>query len=175
MAPPINFDAPLAVIHIETVTAVVYVDGINLLTDPFFSPAGTEFDVGTTTLKIAEGPAFGPGDIPPIDAVLLSYEDNPESLTSWDINSWMEGMFTGFIVTAPSFATIEGKPNAIYFSGDTIYVPELQQMRNRFRRFPSFLRRGCAGTEKAELAEALLVEGVMQKVVPEPGVKTTLA
>ena len=47
------------------------------------------------------------------------------------------GEVVGFIITAPSFGTTDGKPNAIYFSGDTIYLPELAKMRERFRKpFP---------------------------------------
>ena len=43
------------------------------------------------------------------------------------------GEVTGFIVSAPSFGTTDGKPNAIYFSGDTIYLPGLAKMKERFR------------------------------------------
>jgi hypothetical protein len=39
-------------------------------------------------------------------------------------------------VTAPSFGTTAGKPNAIYFSGDTIYLPELARMKEQFRKSP---------------------------------------
>ena len=47
------------------------------------------------------------------------------------------GEVTGFIITAPSFGTTDGKPNAIYFSGDTIYLPELAKMREQFRTQPT--------------------------------------
>lgn len=40
---------------------------------------------------------------------------------------------TGFIITNPSFGSTDGKPNAIYFSGDTNYVPELVKIREQFR------------------------------------------
>ncbi|CCO34935.1 N-acyl-phosphatidylethanolamine-hydrolyzing phospholipase D, mitochondrial Short=NAPE-PLD [Rhizoctonia solani AG-1 IB] len=43
------------------------------------------------------------------------------------------GETTGFILHAESFGTsLEGLPNAIYFSGDTIYIEELAQMRKKF-------------------------------------------
>ncbi|KAH7323406.1 putative Zn-dependent hydrolases of the beta-lactamase protein [Rhizoctonia solani] len=43
------------------------------------------------------------------------------------------GETTGFIVHTASFGTSpEGLPNAIYFSGDTIYLEELAQMKNKF-------------------------------------------
>ncbi|KAK8855080.1 zn-dependent hydrolases of the beta-lactamase protein [Apiospora arundinis] len=47
------------------------------------------------------------------------------------------GECNGFIVTAPEFGTTTrddgvSRPNAIYFSGDTVYLEELTQMRERF-------------------------------------------
>jgi len=42
------------------------------------------------------------------------------------------GEVVGFIITTPEFGTTDGKPNAIYFSGDTIYLPELAKMRENF-------------------------------------------
>ncbi|KAJ1305630.1 hypothetical protein OPQ81_000627 [Rhizoctonia solani] len=43
------------------------------------------------------------------------------------------GETTGFIVHTASFGTNpDGLPNAIYFSGDTIYLEELAQMRKKF-------------------------------------------
>ncbi|KAH7042274.1 putative Zn-dependent hydrolases of the beta-lactamase protein [Macrophomina phaseolina] len=75
-----TFKSTLKITHVGTATAVLNIDGVNLLTDPFFSPAGTEFDVGVATLKNADGPALELADIPPIDAVLLSHEDHPDNL-----------------------------------------------------------------------------------------------
>ncbi|KAK6860936.1 Zn-dependent hydrolases of the beta-lactamase fold [Apiospora arundinis] len=47
------------------------------------------------------------------------------------------GECNGFIVTVPEFGTTTSddgvsRPNAIYFSGDTVYLEELAQMRERF-------------------------------------------
>ncbi|KAI8138766.1 beta-lactamase superfamily domain-containing protein [Fennellomyces sp. T-0311] len=42
------------------------------------------------------------------------------------------GQVTGFILTSESFGTTDGKPNAIYFAGDTVYIPELADIRNKF-------------------------------------------
>ncbi len=80
MAPKINFAAPLALTHIGTATAIIHVDGVNLLTDPFFSPAGSEWDLGIVMLKNTDTPALGLANLPPIDAVLLSHEDHPDNL-----------------------------------------------------------------------------------------------
>jgi hypothetical protein len=44
------------------------------------------------------------------------------------------GEVTGFIISKPSFGTTNGKPNAIYFSGDTNYLPELAKMKEQYRK-----------------------------------------
>ncbi len=38
----------------------------------------------------------------------------------------------GFILSAEDFGETDGKPNAIWFSGDTIYLPELAKMKEKF-------------------------------------------
>ncbi|KAK3902461.1 beta-lactamase superfamily domain-containing protein [Staphylotrichum tortipilum] len=193
MAPQVSFGAPLALTHIGTATAIIHVDGVNLLTDPFFSPAGTSWDMGIVVLKIDRTPAMGLADLPPIDAVLLSHEDHPDNLdepgrvtldgrhvfTTPDgarklaprpgvraMKPWETqilevggkrfeitgtpcehlpgGEVTGFIVSAPSFGTTDGKPNAIYFSGDTIYLPELAKMKEQFHISAALLNIGKA-------------------------------
>lgn len=161
--------------HIGTATAILDIDGITFLTDPVFSPAGTEFDVIVTVLKVSDSPALKIDDLPPIDAVLLSHEDHPDNLddlgrrlldgrhvfTTMDgakklaprpgvrgLTPWQTvtitlgskefqvtatpcqhlpgGECTGFVLTTESFGiSPDGRPNAIYFSGDTVYVEEL--------------------------------------------------
>jgi L-ascorbate metabolism protein UlaG (beta-lactamase superfamily) len=80
MAPDIKFKAPLSITHIGTATAIIHVDGVNFLTDPVFSPAGTEWDLGIVVLKTTATPAKSLVDLPPIDVVLLSHEDHPDNL-----------------------------------------------------------------------------------------------
>lgn len=70
----------LSVTHIGTATAVLEIDGINLLTDPFFSPAGSSFDLGFITLSVDHDPALKLDQLPPIDGVLLSHEDHIDNL-----------------------------------------------------------------------------------------------
>ncbi|SJL01372.1 probable Zn-dependent hydrolases of the beta-lactamase fold, putative [Armillaria ostoyae] len=77
---PVDFKCNLSIKHISTASAIFEIDGVNLLTDPFFSPAGTEWDAGVTVLKNSDTPALGLQDLPPIDAVLLSHEDHPDNL-----------------------------------------------------------------------------------------------
>ncbi|KAJ4290094.1 hypothetical protein N0V88_006600 [Collariella sp. IMI 366227] len=193
MAHKINFDAPLALTHIGTATAIIHLDGVNILTDPFFSPANTEWDMGILVLKNSDNPALTPEDLPPIDAVLLSHEDHPDNLdepgrqvlkgkqvlttpdgaknlsalpgvramrpwetVSLEIGSQTfqvtgtpcehlpGGEVTGFILTTPSFGQTDGKPNAIYFSGDTIYLPDLARMRHDFHISLALLNIGKA-------------------------------
>lgn len=70
----------LRVTFIGTATAILEINGINFATDPFFSPAGLEWDVGVTVLKNTATPAMSLSDLPAIDAVLLSHEDHPDNL-----------------------------------------------------------------------------------------------
>ncbi|KAM5341492.1 hypothetical protein ACJ41O_014523 [Fusarium nematophilum] len=176
-----KISASVSITHIGTATAILHINGVNILTDPFFSPAGTQWDVGVTVLEISDTPALALHDLPAIDAVLLSHEDHPDNLdklgrrlldgrrviTTLDgaknlaprpdvrgISPWETmpltigreefyvtgtpcvhlpgGECTGFIITSPTFGETDGLPNAIYFSGDTVYVEELAEMRGKF-------------------------------------------
>jgi L-ascorbate metabolism protein UlaG (beta-lactamase superfamily) len=180
MAAP-NLKIPFSITYIDTATAIFHLDGINLLTDPVFSPAGTEWDLGAVVLKNTEAAALKVEDLPPFDAVLLSHEDHPDNLDEpgrllldgrhvfitldgakklgprpgvRGLHPWETvqleiggkhlditgtpckhlpgGEVTGFIITAPDFGETKGLPNAIYISGDTVYLDELVQMRNKF-------------------------------------------
>ncbi|KAL1963110.1 hypothetical protein VTN77DRAFT_8653 [Rasamsonia byssochlamydoides] len=193
MAP--TFKSTLNITHIGTATAILEIDGVNLLTDPFFSPAGTEFDVGHgIILKNTDTPALRLEDLPPIDAVLLSHEDHPDNLdelgrrlldgrhvlTTVDgakklaprpgvrgLRPWETvtlavggkkfqvtgtpcqhlpgGECTGFIITADEFGTSpDGRPNAIYISGDTVYIDELTRIPEKFHIVAAILNLGAA-------------------------------
>ncbi|RYP38031.1 hypothetical protein DL766_001213 [Monosporascus sp. MC13-8B] len=183
----------LKITHIGTATVILELDGVNLIIDPFFSLAGTEWDVGITTLKNTDNPALGLQDLPIIDAVLLSHEDHPDNLDElgrrlldgrrvltimdgakklaprpgvrglrpWETVSLdigcrrfqvtgtpcqhlTGGECTGFILTAVEFGETEGLPNAIYFSGDTVYLEELAEMRKSFHISMALLNVGAA-------------------------------
>lgn len=55
------------------------------------------------------------------------------------------GEFTGFIITTESFGhAANGLPNAIYFSGDTIYHPDLLKMREKWHIVAAVLNLGNA-------------------------------
>jgi L-ascorbate metabolism protein UlaG (beta-lactamase superfamily) len=71
----------LILTHIGGPTVLVEVDGWRLLTDPTFDPAGGHYDFGWgTSSDKAAGPAVGAGDLPPIDAVLLTHDHHGDNL-----------------------------------------------------------------------------------------------
>ncbi|KAJ4176565.1 hypothetical protein NW755_014342 [Fusarium falciforme] len=192
---PEGFRSSLSITHIGTATAVLEVDGINLLTDPFFSPAGTSWDMGGGNgLQISETPALGLEHLPPIDAILLSHEDHPDNLDEfgrqllnarrvlttmdgaanlsprpaitgmkpWDTTSLQLGGKTfqvtatpcqhlpggeciGFVVTTEEFGvSADGLPNAIYFTGDTVYINELTKIPEKFHIVAAIMNIGAA-------------------------------
>ncbi|EGU73472.1 hypothetical protein BFJ70_g16645 [Fusarium oxysporum] len=193
---PSGFNSKINITHIGTATAILEIDGINFLTDPYFSPPETEWDVGITVLKQGEtsdGPALRLQDLPPIDAVLLSHEDHPDNLdtlgrqlldgrkvlTTMDgannlaprpgvrgLQPWETvsleiggrvfeitatpcqhlpgGECIGFVLTCAKFGHSNGKSNAIYFSGDTVYVPQLAEIGNKFNIVVALINLGCA-------------------------------
>lgn len=172
-----TFKNKVNITFIGTATAVLEIDGIRFLTDPFFSPAGTVFPAsGEHTLKVHDDPALRMDQLPHIDAVLLSHENHADNLDplgrqlldgrrvfttmdgaknlsprpdvigfkDWESHSVLiagkEFTITatpcqhfpghecvGFIVSTADFGVnaADGKPNAIYFSGDTVYNPEM--------------------------------------------------
>lgn len=203
----------LTITHITTATAILNIDGINFLTDPFFgSIEGSQYDstevwenadlsiFGLDKIPPAphlvnkQGPALRLHDLPPIDAVLLSHEDHLDNLdpegrklldgrrvfTTMDgasklrprpgvvgLRPWETvtsviggkvfritgtpckhfpvGEVTGFILETDSFGThSSGKPNAIYFSGDTVYIDELREIGEKWHITAALLNLGKA-------------------------------
>jgi L-ascorbate metabolism protein UlaG (beta-lactamase superfamily) len=61
-------------------TAVLEINGLRLLTDPTFDPAGSEYPRGPVVLRKTAGPACGHEDLQPIDAVLLSHDQHADNL-----------------------------------------------------------------------------------------------
>lgn len=202
--------------HVTTATAVLNVDGINFLTDPYFGDVGsfeTELDWSKARLKedfgletvpppghlsLSKAPVMKLHDLPPIDAVLLSHEDHYDNLdpegrklldgrrvfTTVDgaknlqprpavvgLKPWQTvtsniggkefritgtpckhfpiGEVTGFLLECDTFGVDEasGKPNAIYFSGDTVYIDELKKIKDRVHVMAAILNLGNATFE----------------------------
>lgn len=67
--------------HLGGPTVLVELDGWRILTDPTFDPPGRTygFGLGTSSTKIA-GPALAPGDLGPVDLVLLSHDHHADNL-----------------------------------------------------------------------------------------------
>ncbi|RDH27036.1 hypothetical protein BDQ94DRAFT_163980 [Aspergillus welwitschiae] len=63
---PSGFQSTVTITHISTATAIINIDGIKILTDPYFSPAGTLADLSH------------------IDGVLLSHENHDNNLDILD-------------------------------------------------------------------------------------------
>ncbi|KAH0495105.1 hypothetical protein TgHK011_008675 [Trichoderma gracile] len=170
--------------HIGTATAIIQIDNLTILTDPYFSPEGTEW-VGRSGAKLVNSyqPPLGLEDLPPIDLILLSQEDHKDNLDDlgrqllngrhvftttdgaqnlaprkgvrgmkpWETTSFQiggsgpryeitatpcqhlpGGECLGFVISAEHFGMTDGKPNAVYFSGDTIYIEELARIRKLY-------------------------------------------
>ncbi|KAF2147045.1 uncharacterized protein K452DRAFT_282029 [Aplosporella prunicola CBS 121167] len=193
MAPP-SFKSSVSITHIGTATAILSIDGINILTDPFFGREGATWGHGANTLHDAEKPALSLASLPPIDAVLLSHEDHPDNLdevgrqlldartvlttragaknlaprpgvqglAAWEavtLNLGGKafkvtatpcthvpgGEVVGFVLESASFGTSpEGLPNALWFSGDTVYIEELKELRTKWHVVAAILNLGCA-------------------------------
>ncbi|MQA36014.1 MBL fold metallo-hydrolase [Modestobacter roseus] len=67
--------------HVGGPTLLVELAGWTLLTDPTFDPPGRRYDFGwgTSSRKVT-GPALDRGDLPPVDAVLLSHDHHADNL-----------------------------------------------------------------------------------------------
>lgn len=79
--PSSTFKSSFSITHIGTATAIFEIDGIDFLIDPFFSPAGTTWDMGGgNVLKDTDTPALALENLPAIDVILLSHEDHPGNL-----------------------------------------------------------------------------------------------
>ena len=61
-------------------TALLELDGLKLLTDPTFDPAGTEYPTGLYALRKTVGPAISPEILGHIDAILLSHDHHFDNL-----------------------------------------------------------------------------------------------
>ncbi|KAK5655382.1 hypothetical protein OQA88_5652 [Cercophora sp. LCS_1] len=67
------------------------------------------------------------------------------------------GEVTGFIVTTEEFGKTDGKPNAIYFSGDTVYIPELAKMKETWHISVAIINNGKVMVELPDAGEPLQI------------------
>jgi L-ascorbate metabolism protein UlaG (beta-lactamase superfamily) len=70
---------PTAVTLVGGPTAILEYGGQRLLTDPTFDPPGDYPSAGVALHKLT-GPALGPDEVGPVDAVLLSHDQHPDNL-----------------------------------------------------------------------------------------------
>ncbi|KAG4439434.1 hypothetical protein IFR05_005081 [Cadophora sp. M221] len=202
-----TFKGTVEITHIGTATAILSINGINMLTDPFFSPAGTTRRASPeVVLENTESPVMALHNLPVIDVILLSHENHFDNLDDlgrqlldgrrvfttvdgaknlaprpavhglqpWEsIDAVISGRpfkitatpcvhfpgheCTGLIVSTPEFGQTDGLPNAIYFSGDTVYVPELAEMRRKFHITIALFNIGAAFVSTGPGSEALQI------------------
>ncbi|KAI8961348.1 Metallo-hydrolase/oxidoreductase [Daldinia sp. FL1419] len=202
-----TFKSDITVTYIGTATAILEIDGITFLTDPYFSPEGTAWDVGIAKLTSHYEPALSLSQLPPIDVVLLSHEDHPDNLDELSRQSLLDGRrvlttvdgaaklrprpgvrglkpwevtdlviggtrfevtatpckhlpggeCAGFILTTSSFGKTGNLPNAIFFSGDTIYLEELLRIRDHFHISLALFNLGAAAVVLPGASEPLQI------------------
>ncbi|KAM0425340.1 hypothetical protein ACHAPT_009396 [Fusarium lateritium] len=199
-----TFRGKVEITHIGTATSILSVNGVNFITDPFFSPVGATWVGPHITLENTESPAMRLKDLPIIDAVLLSHENHFDNLDDlgrqlldgrrvfttidgannlaprpavhglrpWEtIKSVISGQefsitgapcvhvpgheCVGLVLSSESFGTTNGLPNAIYFSGDTVYFEELTKIKDMFHISVALFNVGEAripmGTEELQI------------------------
>ncbi|KAG9193871.1 hypothetical protein G6011_03906 [Alternaria panax] len=120
-----TFNNKVSITHIGTATAILDIDSITFFTEPFFSPASTEWN-DVAALKVHDDCALKLEHLPQIDAVLLSHENHPDNLDEFGRR------------------LLDGRPNAIYFSGDTVYIEELAKIADRHHVAVAFMNCGKA-------------------------------
>jgi L-ascorbate metabolism protein UlaG (beta-lactamase superfamily) len=87
-----------------------------------------------TTLDGAKklGPGPSVRGLHPWETVQLQIGSKHLDITGTPCKHLPGGEVNGFIITAPEFRETKELPNAIYFSGDTVYFDELVEIRNKF-------------------------------------------
>ncbi|KAH6855953.1 beta-lactamase superfamily domain-containing protein [Chaetomium sp. MPI-CAGE-AT-0009] len=197
-----TFTNKVTITHIGTATAILNIDGVTFLTDPFFSPAGTTFPAADGhTLRIHEDPALRPDQLPHIDAVLLSHENHPDNLdelgrrlldgrrvvttqdgarnltprpdvlgfadwqarevriagkvftiTATPCTHWPGHECVGFVVHTEDFGVApDGRLNAVYFSGDTVYREDLARVAEKYHVAVALVNLGKATFDGLEI------------------------
>ncbi|KAL0934458.1 Zn-dependent hydrolase of the beta-lactamase [Colletotrichum truncatum] len=92
------------------------------------------------TRKLAPRP--GVQAIKPWETVQLTVNGKQFSITGTPCEHLPGGEVTGFIVRTANFGKTNGLPNAIYISGDTIYLEELKKIRKKFHILAAVLNVG---------------------------------
>ncbi|KAI8143362.1 beta-lactamase superfamily domain-containing protein [Fennellomyces sp. T-0311] len=89
-------------------------------------------------------PRPGVTAIRPWETLSLNLGGKPFKVTGTPCDHLPGGEVTGFILESDTFGETDGKPNVIYFSGDTLYMPELVQMKDKYHVSVAILNLGIA-------------------------------
>ncbi|KAH7389263.1 hypothetical protein BKA64DRAFT_696711 [Cadophora sp. MPI-SDFR-AT-0126] len=184
-----TFKGTVEITHICTATAILSINGINMLTDPFFSSAGTtRRATPAVVLENTESPAMALHNLPVIDAILPSHEnhfDNLDDLGRQLLDGRRESIDTviagkPFQITATPCVHFPGHerpetddlPNAIYFSGDTIHLPELAEMRRKFHITIALFNIGAAFITMGRKQAAHLFRDIGADILGKEGLRS---
>jgi L-ascorbate metabolism protein UlaG (beta-lactamase superfamily) len=79
------------------------------------------------------------------ESVVVVLEGREFELTATPCEHLPGGECIGFILSSATFGETDGKPNVIYFSGDTVYIPDLaSRIRERYHVVVALLNLGAA-------------------------------
>lgn len=79
------------------------------------------------------------------ECVMVRLEGREFEVTATPCEHLPGGECVGFILSSASFGETDGKPNVIYFSGDTVYMPALAStIRERYHVVVALLNLGAA-------------------------------
>lgn len=89
-------------------------------------------------------PRLGVVGLRPWQTVTANIGGNTFQITGTPCKHFPIGEVTGIILETDSFGTdaATGKPNAIYFSGDTFYIDELKEIGNKWHVMAAVLNLG---------------------------------
>lgn len=113
-----------------------------------------------TTMDGAQklGPRPGIRGITPWETVSLDIGGKHFDVMGTPCQHLPGGECTGFVITSPEFGTADnGKPNGIYFSGDTVYLEELARIRDDFHVSVALFNIGAAMVVSPDMPEPMLI------------------
>lgn len=90
------------------------------------------------------GPRPGVSGLAPWQTVPISVGKVQFQITATPCQHVPGGECIGFVISGPELGQTNGKPNGIYFSGDTIYTGELAAIKDRFHIQVALLNLGGA-------------------------------
>ncbi|OJK01995.1 hypothetical protein ASPACDRAFT_50761 [Aspergillus aculeatus ATCC 16872] len=157
MAPTLN------ITHIGTATAILEINGINFLTDPFpvsfythtrhpdnLDPPGPQLLDARPVFTTVDGarnlaPRPAVHGMKPWSELTTRIGGQPFTIIATPTQHVPGDECTGFLVTAENFGRgRHNLPNAVSFTGDTVYIPELEQIAERYHVCAAVMNLGNA-------------------------------